>query len=201
VWVIGLTGGIGSGKSSVARWLLGKDIPVLDADRIVHDLLSRDEQTIRAVENAFGTEVISPKGEINRRVLGSTVFSDSVARTCLEEILHPRVADQMKKQQVALEAVGRTICVWDVPLLFEAGFNHWVDEVWVVWVPSAIQIERVMIRDALKRKEVELRIKAQLPLEDKVSQANIVIDNSKSWEETEELLSKELARIKREHHL
>lgn len=201
MWVIGLTGGIGSGKSSVARWLALQDIPVLDADRTVHHLLARDPKTIQAVSEVWGMEVIASNGEIDRRVLGRKVFADSAARQRLEKILHPRVAENMKEQQAVLERAGQRICVWDVPLLFEAGFNRWVDEVWVVWVPRAVQLERVMSRDKMTRNEVELRIQAQLPLEDKVGQAQIIIDNSGSWEDTEDQLSRELVRIKEEHHL
>lgn len=201
MWVIGLTGGIGSGKSSVARWLAQHDIPVLDADRTVHDLLARDPKTIQAVSDVWGMEVVASNGEINRRVLGRKVFTDSAARQHLEKILHPRVAEHMKEQQAFLEREGRKICVWDVPLLFEAGFDRWVDEVWVVWVPRAVQLERVMSRDKMTRNEVELRIQAQLPLENKVGQAQIIIDNSGSWEDTEDQLSRELVRIKGEHHL
>lgn len=198
MWVIGLTGGIGSGKSTVAHWLSEQGIAVLDADRTVHELLARDQETINEVVTEFGKGMLSETGEIARRILGQRVFSDPKARRRLEEILHPRVADSMYKRQLTLEAQGAKVCVWDVPLLFEAGFSQWVNEVWVVWVPVSIQKDRVMKRDTLSLSEVDLRIQAQYPLEEKVRQANVVIDNSGTWQETEVQCVKELARIKRD---
>ena len=198
MWVIGLTGGIGSGKSTVAHWLSEQGIAVLDADRTVHELLASDQETINEVVTEFGKGVLSETGEIARRILGQRVFSDPKARRRLEEILHPRVADSMYKRQLILEAQGAKVCVWDVPLLFEAGFSQWVNEVWVVWVPVSIQKDRVMKRDTLSLSEVDLRIQAQYPLEEKVRQANVVIDNSGTWQETEVQCVKELARIMRD---
>jgi len=198
MWVIGLTGGIGSGKSTVAHWLSEQGIAVLDADRTVHELLASDQETINEVVTEFGKGVLSDTGELARRILGQRVFSDPKARRRLEEILHPRVADSMYKRQLILEAQGAKVCVWDVPLLFEAGFSQWVNEVWVVWVPVSIQKDRVMKRDTLSLSEVDLRIQAQYPLEEKVRQANVVIDNSGTWQETEVQCVKELARIKRD---
>lgn len=201
MWVIGLTGGIGSGKSTVAHWLSEQGLAVLDADRTVHELLANDQDTINEVVSEFGQEVLLKTGGIARRVLGQLVFSDSKARIRLEKILHPRVADYMQKQQYKLEAEGNKTCVWDVPLLFEAGFHDRVNEIWVVWVPSVVQRDRVMKRDALTLQEVELRIQAQYALEDKVGRAHVVIDNSGTWQETEVQLLKELARIKRDYGL
>lgn len=201
MWVIGLTGGIGSGKSTVAHWLAEHGISVLDADRTVHELLENDQETIDEVVSEFGQGMLSKTGGIARRILGERVFSDSEARKRLEKILHPRVADSMQKQQIKLEAEGEKICVWDVPLLFEAGFHKRVNEIWVVWLPSSTQRERVMKRDALTLQEVDLRIKAQYALEDKVRQARVVIDNSGTWQETEVQLVNELARIKRDYGL
>lgn len=201
MWVIGLTGGIGSGKSSVTRWLAEQGLAVLDADRTVHELLESDQETIDAVVLEFGQEMLLKTGGIARKILGKRVFSDSEARIRLEKILHPRVADFMQKQQGKLEAEGKKTCVWDVPLLFEAGFHDRVNEIWVVWVPSTLQKERVMKRDALTLQEVELRIQAQYALTDKVARAHVVINNSGTWQETEVQLLQELARIKRDYGL
>lgn len=201
MWVIGLTGGIGSGKSTVAHWLSEQGITVLDADYLVHELLASDQGTIHEVVLEFGQEVLSETEGIARRILGERVFSDAEARTRLENILHPRVADALRKRKLELEAEGYKICVWDVPLLFEAGFTQWVDEIWVVGVPECIQIDRVLKRDSLSLHEINLRIQAQYSLEEKMRQANVVIDNSGTWEKTEVQLVKELARIKKEHGL
>lgn len=194
MFVIGLTGGIGSGKSTVSRWLSQQGIPIIDADRTVHELYNVPE-TIAAITAAFGRDIMTEAGEIDRRDLGRIVFADEQARRQLEQLLHPRVRVAMQKKQEDLEAAGEKVCIWDVPLLFEAGYYEQMDEIWVVWVPLAIQIERVMKRDTLSQKEVELRIQAQYLLDEKRKRANVVIDNSGKWQETELQLRKEMERI------
>ena len=171
---------------------------MLDADRTVHELLANDQETISEIITIFGRQVLSEEGSIDRKALGSRVFSDSKDRTRLEKILHPRVAKFMHKRQAEIEEAGYRVCVWDVPLLFEAGFDSLVDEIWVVWIPFVIQKERVMRRDALTLQAVKLRIQAQLALDEKVKRADVIVDNSGRWQETEEQLAKQLARIKRD---
>lgn len=196
MWVIGLTGGIGSGKSSVAQWLKEQGLPVLDADQTVHSLLSEDQPTIQHVVETFGKEILDLHGKIDRRILGTRVFKDEVARKSLEQLLHPRVKKQMLIGQNALESAGAKLCIWDVPLLFETGFDALMDEVWVVWVSPEDQLTRVMNRDSLSRSEVELRIMAQWSLEDKLKRADVVINNSGSWAQTVLQLVALLERIK-----
>lgn len=197
MWTIGLTGGIGSGKSSVSQWLKEHNLPVLDADQTVHQLLNEDQPTIQRVTQAFGQDILDSQGRINRKVLGTKVFNHGEARKHLEEILHPLVKGKMLKEQMALAAVGKKLCIWDVPLLFEAGFNSSMNEVWVVWVTPEIQVERVMKRDAYSRAEAELRIAAQWPMKDKIKCADVVIDNSGTWDNTVIQLEGILARIKK----
>ncbi|HHY26554.1 MAG TPA: dephospho-CoA kinase [Desulfitobacterium dehalogenans] len=200
MWVIGLTGGIGSGKSTVSRWLSQQGIPIIDADRTVHELYHEPE-TIAAITAAFGHDILMDTGKIDRKALGRIVFADDQARKLLEKILHPRVRVAMVKEQEALERAGERLCVWDVPLLFEAGYGSQMDELWVVWVPGYIQKQRVMERDALSGEEVELRIQAQYSLGKKRKKADVVIDNSGTWDETVVQLRKEMERIKREQGL
>lgn len=185
---IGLTGGIGSGKSTVAQWLKKQGVPVLDADKTVHRLLQSDSSTLLKLVHEFGPEILGENGEINRSKLGNLIFCDEDARKRLERIVHPRVVECMKADQAALRDTGEIICVWDVPLLFEAGFEKFVDEVWVVWVPRDLQIIRVLARDKLSLAEVEARIAAQGSLDKKRQQADVVIDNSGSELETERQL-------------
>ncbi|MHB8072630.1 dephospho-CoA kinase [Desulfosporosinus fructosivorans] len=181
---IGLTGGIGSGKSTVALWFQKHGVPVLDADKIVHRLLKSDASTISKLVHAFGTEILGENGEINRAKLGVRIFHDEDARKLLERIVHPRVVESMKGERAALRDAGARLCVWDVPLLLETGFEKFVDEVWVVWVPRDLQILRVLARDKLSLVEVEARIAAQGSLDDKRQLADVVIDNSGSELET-----------------
>jgi dephospho-CoA kinase len=185
---IGLTGGIGSGKSTVAQWFKKRGVPVLDADKTVHRLYQSDSLTILTLVDEFGPEILGDNGEINRSKLGVRVFSDEAARKRLERILHDRVAECMKEQQTAVLNRGAKFCIWDVPLLIEAGFVKFVDVVWVVWVPRELQILRVLARDKLSRDQVEARINAQGSLDEKRKHADVVIDNSGSLLETERQL-------------
>lgn len=166
MFVIGLTGGIGSGKSTVSRWLSEHGIPIIDADQTVHELYDAPE-TIAAIAAAFGHGIVTDEGRINRRALGSIVFADDFALRQLEQILHPLVRRDMLKQQETIALAGQKVCIWDVPLLFEAGFHEHMDEIWVVWVPADTQKERVMRRDAFTLGEVELRMQAQFSLDEK----------------------------------
>jgi dephospho-CoA kinase len=190
MFTIGLTGGIGSGKSTVAQWFRKRGVAVLDADKTVHSLLQSDTSIISRLVHEFGPEIVGENGEINRSKLGIRIFSDEDARKRLERIVHPRVIECMKDEQVTLRNKGAIVCVWDVPLLIEAGFESFVDEVWVVWVPRDLQILRVLARDKLSLTEVKARIAAQWSLDDKRQQADVVIDNSGSEWETERQLEK-----------
>ncbi|AET69068.1 dephospho-CoA kinase [Desulfosporosinus orientis DSM 765] len=181
---IGLTGGIGSGKSTVARWFVKQGVPVLDADKTVHRLLQLDPVTISKLAEEFGLDILEHDGHIDRSKLGKQVFKDDDARKRLERIVHPRVIESMKEEQNALNEAGAEVCIWDVPLLFEAGFDKFVDEVWVVWVPRDVQISRVLVRDKLSREEVEARLAAQESLDEKRLRADVVIDNSGSEDQT-----------------
>ncbi|HZK83630.1 MAG TPA: dephospho-CoA kinase [Desulfosporosinus sp.] len=188
MFTIGLTGGIGSGKSTVAKWFKKRGIPVLDADKTVHRLLQSDSWIISKLVQEFGPEILGENEEINRSKLGTQIFCDEDARRRLEDIVHPRVIECMKAEEATLRDTGANYCLWDVPLLFEAGFEKFVDEVWVVWVPLDLQILRVLERDKLCLAEVEARIEAQGSLDKKRQQADVVIDNSGSIMETERQL-------------
>lgn len=196
---IGLTGGIGSGKSTVAQWFIKQGVPVLDADKTVHRLLQSDELTISKLIQEFGSDILDINGGIDRSGLGKRIFSDDDARMRLEHIVHPRVVECLNEEQDALRDTGAKVCVWDVPLLFEAGFEKFVDEVWVVWIPRDLQISRVLARDKLSLGEVEARIAAQGSLDEKRQRADVIIDNSGNESRTvnqlEDLWEKLLQRL------
>lgn len=181
---IGLTGGIGSGKSTVAQWFENQGVPVIDADKTVHRLLQSDPDTISKLIHTFGPEIVGETGKIERSRLGKLVFADEEARKRLEGIVHPRVIESMHHARDVFRDSGSKVCVWDVPLLFETGFEQYVDQVWVIWAPRDIQIQRVLSRDKLGLSEVESRIAAQGLLEDKCDRADVVIDNSGNIQET-----------------
>lgn len=186
--MIGLTGGIGSGKSSVARWFREQGVPVLDADASVREVLTRDVETLAHIREEFGAEVMASDGTVNRPVLGRIVFADAGKRQTLERIVYPRI-ERMRKQEIErLEKQGQEVCVWDIPLLFENKLESLVQETLLVWVPLKIQIERVASRDKLDSEGIMARIGAQMPLEDKAQLADVLIDNSGTWAETEKQL-------------
>ncbi|UWG95677.1 dephospho-CoA kinase [Dehalobacter sp. DCM] len=185
---IGLTGGIGSGKTSVSKWFAQKGIPVFDADQVVHQLYAdKDGKLVTEIGKLFGADCIAD-GRIDRYALGQVVFNNPDARAELEALVHPRVMDEMLKQCQEAELAGNKMMIIEIPLLLEKGFDKRIDEVWVVYVPSEIQIKRLMQRNNMTREEAVLRINSQMPLAQKKEMAHIVIDNSGSWAETEKQL-------------
>jgi len=185
---VGLTGGIASGKTSVANWFAEKGLPVINADQVVHELMAL-EPVISAVRREFGPEVIRD-GRIDRSLLGEKVFGDAKARARLEKIIHPLTARAVEEKCAALEKEHYPLVILDVPLLFEAGWDKKVDQVWVVYVPPVVQKKRLIQRNGFSSEEAERRISSQMPLEEKTKKADIVIDNSGSWEKTEAILRK-----------
>lgn len=190
MWMIGLTGGIGSGKSSVARWFRDQGIPVLDADASVRELLTGDAETLARIRAEFGAGVMAADGTVNRPALGQIVFNDAGKRHILEGIVHPRIEKLRRLEIERLEKLGQEVCVWDVPLLFENKLQALVQETLLVWVSQEIQIARVAGRDRLDMEGIMARIQAQMPLDDKIRLADVVIDNSGAWAETERQLEK-----------
>jgi dephospho-CoA kinase len=182
--VIGLTGGIASGKSLVSRTLKGLGMTVIDADDISHEIMAHDTSIKQEVVRTFGTEIISEEGEIDRGKLGSIVFFQKPElRKELEAILHPRIREEMWKR--ARESRGNDV-VLEIPLLIETGAHERVDLVLVVYASRELQIQRLMARDGMSRQEAIQRINTQLPLEEKVAAAHYIINNTGSVEETEE---------------
>ncbi|HHV63813.1 MAG TPA: dephospho-CoA kinase [Peptococcaceae bacterium] len=184
---VGLTGGIASGKSAVSSWFAEKGITVIDADKIVHELYSSPTM-IQAIIKALGSEYIDGS-QVNRALLGEKVFRNPQARKKLEEIIHPLVKKEILAQCQAAEDRKEKIVIIDIPLLFEVGWERFVDEVWVVYVSPDIQCKRLMARNGLTAKAAEMRILSQMPIAEKAKKADRVIDNSGNWEETEKHLS------------
>jgi dephospho-CoA kinase len=181
--IIGLTGGIASGKSVVSRTLKGLGMTVVDADDICHEILAKDSAIRQEVVRTIGTGVLNEGGEIDRGKLGGIVFREPERRKALEAILHPPIREEMWKR--ARENSGEDV-VLDVPLLIETGVHKRVDLVVLVYATRELQIQRLMARDEVSREEAVRRIDAQLSLEEKVSYAHYIINNTGSVEETEE---------------
>ncbi len=182
--VIGLTGGIASGKSTVAALFDGAGIPVVDADKVAREVVAPGRPAHAAVVQAFGTEILRDDGSIDRPKLGRAVFADASARAKLNAITHPHIRAEIAVRLRNLSRQGTTLAVVDVPLLYETGDPSAYDEVIVVYVDEQTQLERLMARDGLDRVEAERRITAQLPLSQKATLADRVIDNSGTMEQT-----------------
>lgn len=176
--VIGLTGGIGSGKSTVSRWLDQWGAPVVDADVLVRCLQSPGEPGWRAVFEHFGWSVVDCRGELIRKKLGRMVFQDPARRAELDAILHPLIERAILERLDELRRQSVPVAVLDVALLIEKGWNAMVDEVWLVRADEALQVDRICRRDGLSPQAARLRVAAQMPLEQKRKYADRVIDNS-----------------------
>lgn len=180
---IGLTGSIGTGKSTVAQLLRQKGIPVIDADALARALQRRGQPGWLAVWRLFGWAYLDADGELLRRKLGRYVFEHPRAREQLNRAIHPLVQSRIAEQLEDYRREGKTAVVVDVPLLFEAGWEASFDQIWVVAAPLPVQRARLMRRDGLSEEEAEARILAQWPLEEKCRRADRVLDNSGSLQQ------------------
>ncbi len=192
---IGLTGGIASGKSTVSKLLEEFGVPVFDADKEVHLLLAKDEAVKLLLKEKFGADIIALDGSVDRKKLGEIVFSDSELRIWLEGVIHVRIDEKMSEFVMQSERNNCKVVVFDIPLLIEKGWQSKVDKVWLVYVPRQIQLERVLLRDGLTTVQAEQRLAAQMPLVEKLSFADLVIDNSGDLEETRRKIKDELAAL------
>lgn len=178
--LFGLTGGIGSGKSTVARRFRERGLPVIDADEIARAVVAKGTPGLAAVVERFGPSVLDPDGNLDRKGLASVVFHDENARRALNTITHPRVAALAAERTQELELRGEPLACYEVPLLFESGLGEILRPVVVVTAPVDVQVARAAARDGATPGEVEARVRAQLPLADKAARADHVIDNSGS---------------------
>jgi dephospho-CoA kinase len=183
--IIGLTGGIASGKSTVAAMLAEKGAVILDADRMARELVEPGKAAWQEIVQWLGRDFMLEDGSIDRERLGRLVFQDAEARRKLNAIIHPRVGQEMAARtgQLRNDCFG-SILVYDVPLLIEAGMQDMADLILLVYVPEEIQLQRLQRRDNLSREEALLRIRAQMPLKEKKKHAHAVIDNSGTLTDT-----------------
>lgn len=195
--IVGLTGGIASGKSTISNFFKEQGIPVIDADRIAHKVMRAGEPAVEEIRQAFGDQVIQEDGEIDRDKLGAIVFDSDEKRDTLNRIVHGEIRKRIKEQKDQLIEENHPLIVLDIPLLFEAGYADEVDEVLLVYVDRETQIERLLARDShLTRKDAINRIQAQMPLEEKVKRADIKINNEGTIEETIQQVKKWLEATK-----
>ena len=193
--IIGLTGGIASGKSTVATELRKQNVPVFDADEVSRNAVAKGSKGLALVAEVFGAEYLTADGEMDRAKISQLVFSDKEALKTLEGILHKIVWDEAEAFLAEAREQKAKLAVLDVPLLIETKWHERVDLVWLVAVSKEQQIKRAMIRSGMTEEEVKARIAAQMSLEDKKKFADVVLDNSGALEETLEQVHKELANL------
>ncbi len=189
VRVIGLTGGIATGKSAVACFLEEQGAVVIDADKLSREAVSPGSRALEHIVALFGVDMLLPDGGLDRKRLGLVVFADADKRRNLEEILHPEIRRLAEERIAALAAEGQRVVFYMAPLLIESGASDRVDEIWVVTVRPDVQRERLMLRDGIGREEAERIISSQMPLAEKERHGRIVIDNSGTQEQTRRLVA------------
>ena len=180
--IIGLTGGIASGKSTVSKALKEMGLPIFDADEVSRQAVSKGSQGLKLVVEAFGEDYLTGTGEMNRPKIAELVFKNKEALHTLEGIIHKVVWQEA--ESFLAENQDQKAVVLDVPLLIECGWHKKVDQVWLVAVDPETQIVRAMARSGMTRAEVVARIKAQMSLQEKMNYADFVIDNSGELEQT-----------------
>jgi len=183
--IVGLTGGIASGKSTVAAFLSEAGAIIIDADQIAREVVNPGMPAWKDVCAVFGKDILATNGYIDRERLGRVVFENADLRRKLEQIIHPRISEQMdaRLRQIA-ESSPDAVVVMDIPLLFETGKTEGFAEIIVVYTTAKIQKDRLLQRNRLDIREAQVRIASQMPLSEKVKMGTITIDNSGSVEET-----------------
>lgn len=191
--VVGLTGGIASGKSTVANMFKEMGIEVIDADIEARKAVEIGEVAYEQIVTYFGEDVLNDDHTINRTRLGEIIFNDSAKRQKLNEIVHPDVRRRMNEKKEAAISRGDQVVVLDIPLLFESGLKHMVDVVLLVYVEKDVQLQRLMERNQLTKEEALARIQSQMLIEDKRKLADKVINNNGSIDNTKKQLIELLA--------
>jgi dephospho-CoA kinase len=183
---IGLTGGIGAGKSEVAQILRGIGIEVIDADQLGHHVYLPHSDGWRAVVEAFGEGILRFDGTVDRSALGSLVFSDSEALVKLNSITHPRIYRKVKDKLEELRSEDKRVVVVEAALLIEAGWTDLVDEVWVITAPEELVIRRLRRRSGMSRESARSRLRSQLSSEERILYADVVIVNDEGFADLDE---------------
>lgn len=195
--IIGLTGSIASGKSTVANMFAQMEIPIVDADLIAREVVEPGKPAYEQIVETFGREILETNKEIDRKKLGTLVFEDEHERKKLNDIVHPAIRQEMLRQRDDYIKEGKQCVVMDIPLLFESNLFHFVEKVLVVYVDEQTQLQRLMNRDQSSEKEARQRIDSQISLEEKAKQADAIIDNRGARDES----LKQLKKILKEWHI
>lgn len=182
--IVGLTGGIASGKSTVSELIKQRGIPVIDADKIAREIVEKGSIVLKDIVNEFGYEILNEDGELNRKKLRELVFNDKRKLDKLNQITHPAIKERILENINRLRDIGCKICIVDAALLIEAKFNEIVDLVILIYVDQKTQIERLIKRDNISKEDALKIINSQMKLEDKIKFADYIVDNTKDIEYT-----------------
>ncbi len=183
--ITGLTGGIASGKSTVSAFLEEAGAVIVDADKIARHVVQKGQPAWQQIVDVFGLSILLPDGEINRSHLGDIIFNDPEQKQVLNRIVHPEVFSEITARLAEIEKnQPGAIVILDVPLLIESRMDVGLSDIIVVYIPESLQIQRLMIRDALTPAQALARIRSQMPIEEKKKRATLLIDNSGSRENT-----------------
>ena len=201
--IIGLTGGIGSGKSTVTDYLISRGFHVLDADKISREIVMPGSEMLIQLTDVFGKEIILEDGNLNRKKLGSIVFSDPENMKILDGLMHTEILEVIHERIIKIrgEAAGlptsqnRKAIFIDAPLLFETGLDQSVNEIWVIDTDEETRIKRIMERDGLQREEILKRIHSQMSRKEKNKRADVILDNSGDLEKLYQQLDHLLQNI------
>lgn len=195
--ILGLTGGIATGKSTADNFFLENNIPVVDTDKIAHDLMEPDQASYLAIVNYFGKDILNNNQEIDRKKLGQIVFSDRNQLAKLNELTHPLIYQETQRQLDEFVKQKQSLIVMDVPLLFESGFDALADQTLIVSADPEVQLQRLMDRNNLTKTDAMNRINSQMSLQEKEQKANYVIYNNSSRDELNRQLQELVKKIAR----
>ncbi|KGN00747.1 dephospho-CoA kinase [Clostridium novyi A str. 4570] len=192
---VGLTGGIGSGKSIISNMIKSKDIPIIDADLISREVLNIYPEILQEIKETFGEEFVDEDGNLKRRELGNHIFGQDDLRKKLENIIIPYIKKEIFNRIEECNKLNEKICVVDAPTLIEHKINEKMDYNILVWVDKDTQIERVKLRDNMNHEEIIKRINSQMSLEEKSKYVDFTIDNSGSLDNTKKELEEVLGKV------
>lgn len=187
--IIGLTGSIATGKSTVASMLKEYGLPIVDADVVARQVVEPGTETLKQIGEAFGPEVIKEDGTMDREKVGAIIFHQPEKRQVLNNIIHPAIRAEMLRQRDEYLANGEAHVVMDIPLLFESKLQHFVEKILVVSVKEEIQLTRLMERNGFSEEEARARISTQLPIQVKIDGADAVVYNDGTIENSKEQLA------------
>lgn len=194
--IIGLTGGIASGKSTVTSYLREKGYAVIDADRVVHDLQAPGGELYQALVEHFGTEIFLDTGDLNRPALAERIFSSQKEIAWSNQVQGEIIRKALERERERL-AVSEEIFFMDIPLLLEQDYQDWFDQVWLVYVTEDTQLQRLMERNALTEVQARDRLAAQMSLEEKKAFVDLVIDNNSKRDHLYQQIDRAIEQIER----